>query len=294
MGSGGSKRNGSDGSPSSKQKKAQKSGGKSEKTGTVVQAADQVVTAEVTTGGSDANGKATASAQSENIENGMSANQSGTNPTAEVTLRKKDASANTDDDRLRTQSAAKAARRTSFYDVVDAAEILPYLVVGNLASVRNPGFLRGKNVGFILNLTTELEAGRQGRGSLRDGDMEQLHVQIEDDEDEEISGHFEICNDFINKAKVRPDSEGKKKHVVTTPPKTVLVHSHYGLSRTSAIVLAYLMKEKGWSLKEANEHLKKCRPAAKPNDGFVVQLLRYEQELRGTMSMTLKDFYKQP
>ena len=286
MGSGSSKRKSDESSTSSKPKKGRKSGGKSEQKDVVVQPAEQIVTAEVAVGGGDANG----TTKNDNIENRRSDSQSETDGTAAVPLRENNSPAN-GNGRLRS-SAAKAARRTSFYDVVDAAEILPHLVMGNLASSRNPGFLRGKHVGFILNLTTEIETGGQGRAS----GIEHLQVEMEDDEDEDISGHFEICNEFINKAKARGggEGEGKKKHATTIPSKTVLVHSNYGLSRTSAIVLGYLMKEKGWSLREANEHLKKHRPAAKPNDGFVVQLLRYEQELHGTMSMTLKDFYKQP
>ena len=180
--------------------------------------------------------------------------------------------------------ARSGPRRISFYDTVDAAEILPYLVVGNLASSKNEGFLKRKNIRFILNLTVETED--MADGTTIEG-IEQLRVMMEDDEDEEILGHFQSCFDFIDKARA---ASSKKKAV----PAVILVHSHYGLSRTSAIVLGYLMKEKQWSLKQAYAHLRKHRTSAKPNDGFVVQLLRYEQELHGTMSMTLRDFYQQP
>ena len=197
-------------------------------------------------------------------------------------------------------SATGRGNRTSFYEMVDAAEILPHLVMGNLASARNTGFLRGKHVAYVLDLTTEGEvpaASREG-SFLRELGIQHLHVEIEDDEDEEILGHFDTCFEFINKAasKTKNTAEEKKKRHSGpgTQHKTVLVHSNYGLSRTSAIVLGYLIKEKGWSLREAHEHLRKCHTAAKPNDGFVVQLLHYEQDLRGSMSLTLKDFYKQP
>ena len=186
------------------------------------------------------------------------------------------------------------ARPTSFYETVDAAEILPYLVVGNLASARNPAFLKRKNIAFVLNLTTDGEwgAGAPGGKGLLEGGLVQLQVPIEDDEDEEISGHFQVCFDFINRAKVASVSSSDKRH--SSALKAVLVHSNYGLSRTSAIVLAYLMKEKQWLLRQAYEHLRSRHASAKPNDGFVVQLLRYEQEVHGRMSMTLKNFYQQP
>lgn len=170
-----------------------------------------------------------------------------------------------------------AANRISFYDMVDSADILPYLVIGNMASAKNEEFLKRKNIAFILNLTME--------PSEEEGERVYKQVGMEDDEDEELAGHFQSCFEFIEKAKAATD----KKHT-----KAVLVHSYFGLSRTSAIVLGYLMKEKKWTLREAYSHLTQRHSSAKPNDGFVVQLLRFEQDLHGKMSMTLKDFYQQP
>ena len=173
-----------------------------------------------------------------------------------------------------------AANRISFYDMVDSADILPYLVIGNMASAKNEEFLKRKNIAFILNLTMEpIEEEGEERGRAY------KQVGMEDDEDEELAGHFQSCFEFIEKAKAATD----KKHT-----KAVLVHSYFGLSRTSAIVLGYLMKEKKWTLREAYAHLTQRHSSAKPNDGFVVQLLRFEQDLHGKMSMTLKDFYQQP
>ena len=318
MGSGGSKTGGGGEAAVSKKNKAKKSG-KAEPTPGET-AAPQDASA-VSSSEPPANGD-TPAAATENSgvdsvttaggENGTTtspprpAGDESANGTATVTLRdKKPTSASRGSS---GSSISGTNRRTSFYETVDAAEILPHLVMGNLASSRNPGFLRGKHVAYVLDLTAEGEtSGTRPRHSLRDMELEVLRVEIDDDEDEEILGHFDICFEFINKARPRTQasehSEGKKKHhhsslsSLSAAPhnhKTVLVHSNYGLSRTSAIVLAYLMKEKQWSLKQAHEHIKKCQPAAKPNDGFVVQLLRYEQELRGSISMTLKDFYRQP
>lgn len=281
MGSCGSKRKERSASASSKQQEKQKNS-KSE--------AGKQTSVQITVEREDINSAAvgerrdetdTIHGSTEIFKNGMN-DESAATAVALTLHGKSDSSAN-----------GRRARCTSFYDTVDAAEILPYLIVGNLASSRNLGFLKRKNVGFLLNLTTEGEAGGQRRrASNQEMGIERLQVQMEDDEDEEISGHFEVCFEFINRAKAAASPSDDKKKFVS--PKTALVHSNYGLSRTSVIVLAYLMKEKRWSLRKANEHLRKCRPSAKPNDGFVVQLLRYEQELHGKMSMTLKDFYQQP
>ena len=295
MGSGGSKRGGPAGSKKKKAKKGKKvvqpvAAPPEETTVTVDVLVDNGATA-AAENGTIQNEKTAAG------ENGATAGEKDGATTAAttltvdpppVTLRQKN-----------PQSAARAANRTSFYETVDAAEVLPHLVMGNLASARNTGFLRGKKVAFVLDLTTdgEVPAGNKSGPFLKDMGIQHFHVGIEDDEDEEISGHFDTCFEFINKAsktKAENATEGRKRHSAPGTHKTVLVHSNYGLSRTSAIVLAYLMREKQWSLREAHEHLQKCHAAAKPNDGFVVQLLRYEQELQGTMSMTLKDFYKHP
>ena len=306
MGSGGSKQTSGGDAAGSKKKKAKKSG----KGDPTEQTAPQVARGTAATAEAPAislNG--TNTDNTEKVENGTTAvvadvtNNGGENGTTAAVAEKEQPNTATDVT-LRTKKPASGAnRRTSFYETVDAAEILPHLVMGNLASSRNPGFLRGKHVGFVLDLTVEGEiaSSRQG-SSLGEQGLEYLRVGIEDDEEEEIYGQFETCFEFINKARSRrtppqsDHSEGKRKHhsSANTQQKTVLVHSNYGLSRTSAIVLAYLMKEKQWTLREAHGHLMKCQDTAKPNDGFVVQLLRYEQELRGTMSMTLKDFYRQP
>ena len=172
----------------------------------------------------------------------------------------------------------KLQQRLSFYETVDASDVLPYLIVGNLASAKNEEFLSRKNVRYVLNLTSE-------PNETRSEDIEYESICMEDDEEEDLAVHLRACFDFINQAKL----SSTKKHT-----RVVLVHSFFGLSRTSAVVLAYLMEEKKWTLRQAYEHLKDRHPAIKPNDGFLVQLLRYDQELHdGKMSMTLKDFYQQ-
>ena len=290
MGSGGSKRKSHEDSTSPEHPKK----GKSERKKSSKQA--KVGSENAAVGKKDGEPPLTADSANntakESSEHGTNDGESESTATAVVTLREKGLSA-TSDKSSANGRGSQSRKRFSFYDTVDAAEILPYLVIGNLASARNPGFLKGKRVGFILNLTTEGEAGGRGR-LMQEMNVEQLQVQIEDDEDEEIAGHFEVCFEFIRKAKAAlPSSENSKKKNAASP-KTVLIHSNYDLSRTAAIVLAYLMTEHKWSLREANDHLRKCHSSAKPNDGFAVQLLRYEQELHGKMSMTLKDFYQQP
>ena len=290
MGSGGSKRKSHEDSTSPKQPKKQKKGKNEHKQSSKLGSENAKRGGEQLTTDSKSGG---ANAAKVSSEREMIDGENGSTATAVVTLREKGSSATGDKSGAANGRGSTSRKRLSFYDTVDAAEVLPYLVIGNLASARNPGFLKGKRVGFILNLTTEGEAGGRGRLT-HEMNIEQLQVQMEDDEDEEISGHFETCFEFIRKAKAGSSSSESTKKRNTASPKTVLIHSNYDLSRTAAIVLAYLMREQNWSLRQANDHLRKCHSTARPNDGFAVQLLRYEQELHGKMSMTLKDFYQQP
>ena len=52
-----------------------------------------------------------------------------------------------------------------------------------------------------------------------------------------------------------------------------------GVSRSATIVLAYLMKYHHNTLAEAYLYLAQKRPQIGPNDGFILQLMRYEDEL---------------
>ena len=56
----------------------------------------------------------------------------------------------------------------------------------------------------------------------------------------------------------------------------VLVHCKMGVSRSAATVIAYAMKQYGWSLEQALRHVQELRPIARPNPGFLRQLQTYQ------------------
>jgi protein-tyrosine phosphatase len=70
-----------------------------------------------------------------------------------------------------------------------------------------------------------------------------------------------------------------------------LVHCAAGISRSTSIVLAYLMKHEKMALKEAFILVKTQRKGVSPNKGFVKQLLRFEKELFGSNSVDEHQFY---
>ncbi|KAL2844445.1 protein-tyrosine phosphatase-like protein [Aspergillus pseudodeflectus] len=63
--------------------------------------------------------------------------------------------------------------------------------------------------------------------------------------------------------------------------KRVLVHCSAAISRSPAIVAAYLIKCRGFGLEGALAVLRKARPVVSPNRGFMEQLRALEVEVSG-------------
>jgi protein-tyrosine phosphatase len=81
----------------------------------------------------------------------------------------------------------------------------------------------------------------------------------------DIKMHFNACSEFIEDA---IQSGGK-----------VLVHCLKGASRSAALVAAYLIAKKNYTCTAAIGLMKEKRKAVNPNDGFIQQLMDYEQEI---------------
>uniref|UniRef100_A0A7G3AB27 Putative dual specificity protein phosphatase 19 isoform x1 n=1 Tax=Lutzomyia longipalpis TaxID=7200 RepID=A0A7G3AB27_LUTLO len=62
---------------------------------------------------------------------------------------------------------------------------------------------------------------------------------------------------------------------------SVLVHCNAGISRSVAIVVGYLILEEKIPLAEAMEMVRRKRPGAKPNDGFMKQLQEIADKVAG-------------
>lgn len=152
-----------------------------------------------------------------------------------------------------------------------ASKILPHLYVGNFASSANAKFLSDRNIKFILNVTPSPSCNVQP-------DIEYLSISINDNEKEDILSNFDQSIEFINKAKA------------AGPNHNILVHCHFGISRSVTIVIAYVMKEKEWPLARAMKFVRDRHPNGEPNFGFFHQMCEYEKKLYGKVSMTNEEF----
>ena len=93
--------------------------------------------------------------------------------------------------------------------------------------------------------------------------LKKLHLNIRDLDNFKLLYYFEKANDFINQCK----SEGG----------ILLVHCKYGISRSSSIVIGYLIKFMNYTTDSALQFLYNKRSRVRPNKGFMEQLYEYEK-----------------
>ncbi|KAF8630932.1 hypothetical protein AX17_005289 [Amanita inopinata Kibby_2008] len=77
---------------------------------------------------------------------------------------------------------------------------------------------------------------------------------------------------------LRPHLEAVCNHIdkVLKSGQSVLVHCQQGVSRSAAVVIAYLIRNLGMSYDNAYTYLKRRRACIKPNAGFVKALQEWE------------------
>ncbi|KAG5351753.1 hypothetical protein C0989_005008 [Termitomyces sp. Mn162] len=91
-------------------------------------------------------------------------------------------------------------------------------------------------------------------------------IQILDHSSVDLKPHLEAACNYIDRA--------------LQTGTNVLVHCQQGISRSPAVVIAYLIRNHGMSYDNAFAFLKRKRACVKPNSGFVAALREWEAEWR--------------
>ncbi|PRP81021.1 hypothetical protein PROFUN_11173 [Planoprotostelium fungivorum] len=126
------------------------------------------------------------------------------------------------------------------------------LYLGSYENATNLEQLNLLHITHVLNMGDELEN--------KYPDMfNYLKCGLDDTSANNIAQFFEKCIEFIR------NSGGR-----------VLVHCAMGISRSSAISIAYMMRKNNWNFEKAKEFVRSQRSTIKPNDGFTAQLKEWQ------------------
>ncbi|KAG8045398.1 hypothetical protein GUJ93_ZPchr0008g14134 [Zizania palustris] len=148
------------------------------------------------------------------------------------------------------------------------SQITDYLYIGGALAARSTYTLQHLGITHVLCLcANEIGQSESQQPCLFD----YRNFSINDDENAEISDVFQDASDFIDYVE---HLHGK-----------VLVHCFEGKSRSTTVVLGYLMLRKQYTLLEAWSMLKKAHRRAHPNDGFAKVLSDLDKKLHGKVSM---------
>lgn len=139
-------------------------------------------------------------------------------------------------------------------------KVLDFLFLGSVRTAQTVTVYHDLDIQYVLT------AGRDLEVQLEPG-MKHLVLNVDDLPEQDITLMFEKAFAFIDAA--RADKKG------------VLIHCFAGLSRSVTIATAYVMKNEHMTRDAALALVRKARPAAQPNEGFMKCLLRYEEYLKG-------------
>lgn len=138
------------------------------------------------------------------------------------------------------------------------SKITDQLYLGSGAEANNMDWLKDNFVTHIVNCTIE-------HPNYYPNEFNYLKLNLLDSPDQNLYHVFERVYNYIK------DAIGNGG--------TVLVHCHAGISRSSSMVIYFIMKAKKWSYKEALSYVKSKREIVDPNEGFVEQLISVTPEV---------------
>ncbi|XP_039992158.1 dual specificity protein phosphatase family protein [Xiphias gladius] len=143
-------------------------------------------------------------------------------------------------------------------------EVWPNIYIGNVAVAQNKAALLKLGITHVLN-AAHSKRGSIGNQSFYGNDFVYCGIPADDSTHFDLDVYFQPAADFIHKALKSPDGK-------------VLVHCIMGMSRSSTLVLAYLMIYRHLPLKQALQKLIQKR-AIYPNRNFLALLLDLDLQL---------------
>ncbi|XP_031159683.1 dual specificity protein phosphatase 14 [Sander lucioperca] len=146
------------------------------------------------------------------------------------------------------------------------SQVSPVLYLSGLDSALNAGVLSSRSITLIVNASGLEDVSYPPLDGLS-----VLHVPVQDRPHAPLRRYFDPVAERINQ-----NQTGR-----------TLVHCTAGRSRSPALIMAYLMRFEGLSLRRAHEVVLDQRPFIRPNAGFWRQLMEYERSLFGRNSVRM-------
>lgn len=119
--------------------------------------------------------------------------------------------------------------------------------------------LKKKGIKLVVTVREELSRSEK---QYKDNGISVLHIVLSDFHRTNIGKFFPYVFTRIDK--------------IIEDGGAVLVNCYAGISRSTTLIVSYLMRKFAWTAKEAKEHVKTYRPCFDPNTGFLKQLNDYE------------------
>jgi len=139
------------------------------------------------------------------------------------------------------------------------AEVLPGFYLGSIGAAFNKKVLEEHKIEHILCCCAGV---KEAYPTLFTYKM----LKLLDKPTEDITQYFEDSSDHI--------------HDILSKGQKVLVHCFAGKSRSTTIMMSYLIKYKNMTVDEALALIRTKRPVAAPNMGFLKQLRDYEKKVK--------------
>ena len=144
--------------------------------------------------------------------------------------------------------------------ILEESEDSGALHLGDIIAAENAIFLKNNNISCIVSVAkTRLLLPKHL-------EIDILSIPVDDSPIVNLKKHFQACFKFLNEKR--------------NAKKNVLVHCMAGVSRSSTIVIGYIMSIKEMGFEEAYQFVKQRRSIVSPNGGFLRQLKEYELEMK--------------
>ncbi|KAM3875076.1 dual specificity protein phosphatase 14 [Diretmus argenteus] len=145
------------------------------------------------------------------------------------------------------------------------SHITPCLFLSGLDAALNHSLVSRRNITLIIN-ASGLDVSYPHPDS-----VDVVPVPVQDQPHAPLSCYFNLVAERI---------DGNQSG-------NTLVHCTAGRSRSAALVMAYLMRSEGVTLRQAHEDVLEKRPFIRPNAGFWRQLMDYERTLFGKTTVRM-------